>query len=522
MLRIPRALACFCALGLLSGCPQLPPGTLPPPSADFGEHWLRFVQISDTQLADEESPARAVRTDPLTSAAWRPQETYGVATLDATLQAINALHADGPPVDFVVVTGDLCDSAEYNELRWFIDTMDGETINLDSGAVDAEGRTPDPADNPKLPYDAVGLDPAIPWYTVIGNHDALATGNFPIDDSSNSPVFYSAPLLGPVAAVVGLHNIDRHLNAFYPVSGMSPAVLTGLGPEIDPDTLQIQVKPLHAGKIVADTNRRFLTRRDFMAEHFNSSSLPVGHGFTEDNVTDGSAFYTFRPDPDVPVRFIALDTVPPNAPKGYPAFYGVLTRDEFDHRVKPAIEAARLAGEFVILFSHHPSEDFDLPFPGRKVGAAEFRGYLTSQPHVIAHIAGHTHYNQINRIDGPTPYLEIITCAIIDFPQEGRILDLYYDAESETVTLASTMFSHHDNPTRLSAESYRRARIDAQQGQAFVPPGDAEYQSLFKDANKSWGLATVPQEQLRHTPAERLGSAADRTQTFQLRRKPPN
>ena len=507
------------AVLLFAGCPTLPPGTLPPPDEGLGEHWLRFVQISDPQLADEESPARAVRTDPLISAAWRPQEAYGVATLDATLAAINRLHAAGPPIDVVARPGDLCDTAQYNELRWFIDTMDGGEIDTDSGTADAAGRAANPADNPKLPYDAVGLDPAIPWYSIIGNHDVLATGNFPIDDSSNIPERYSAPLLRPVAALIGLHAISPHLNGFYPTTGQSPAVIGGLGPAYDAESLQIKVGKLRAGKLPADDARRFLTRRDFVAEHFNTTSAPAGHGFTEENMQTGSAFYTFRPNPAVPVRFIALDTVPPRIPRGYPAFYGVMTREEFEGRVRPALEAARLAGEYVVLLSHHPSGDFDLPFPARKLGAKEFRDYLAAQPHVLAHLAGHTHYNEINRIDGPYPYLEVITCAIIDYPQEGRLLDLYYNAETSTFTLASTMFGHNDAPTRLSAESFRRAQIDAEQGQAFDMP-EAEYQALFQDAAKGWGLGGVPlpQENLRHAPAKRIGGAGDRTVYVQVRR----
>jgi len=195
------------------------------------------------------------------------------------------------------------------------------------------------------------------------------------------------------------------------------------------------------------------------------------------------------------------------------------SRSVSSSRVKPAIEAARLAGEFVILLSHHPSEDFDLPFPARKLSAKDFRSYLAAQPHIIAHLAGHTHYNQINQINGPNPYLEVITCAIIDYPQEGRLLDLYYDAPTETITLASTMFSHHDTPTRLSAESYRRATIDAQQGQAFEDVEKAHYQSLFQDATKSWGINAIPQENLRHTPTKRLGTPTDRTKTYRLRHK---
>lgn len=515
---------------LIAGCPSLEVGTLPDVDNVSGTHWLRFVQISDTQLTDEESPARSIRTDPLISASWRPQEAYGVATLDATVRAINARHnADGPnarPIDFVVVTGDLSDSGAYNELRWFIDTMDGAVVETDSGVIDGLTRANTPKANPKLPINTIGLDPSIPWYSVIGNHDILATGNFPIDTRSNSPVLYTAPLLGPVAAVIGLHDIAWNLNAFVPVAGQSPAVLTGEGPRTDPDNLQLRVGALRAGRIPPDTERRFLTRRDFMAEHFNTTSQPVGHGFSEENLAQDTAFYTFRPDPAVPVRFIALDTVPPKIPRGFPAFYGVMTHEQFEDQLKPAIAAARAAGEFVILLSHHPSDDFDLPFPARKVGAREYRDYLAAQPNVIAHLCGHTHINQVKTVPGRYPYFEVETGAVIDAPQEGRVFDLRYDELTGVVTLATEHFSHRETPNTLSEESYRRAVIDATAGQGY-PPGDAKasdaaYQAIFAEAAPAWGMETIPREETRHALEQRKGTELDRDVVIRLPRPQPD
>lgn len=524
-----QALFLITSMLLLSACPAPPlvPGTLPSPSEALGEHWLRFAHISDTQLADEESPARAVRTDALISASWRPQEAYGVATLDATLRVINARHAAGKalglPVDFTVVTGDLCDLAESNELRWFIDTMDGKLVRTDTGAADGAGRTAEDADNPKLPYQAEGLSPEIPWYTVIGNHDALAVGNFPVDTRSNSPALYSAPLLGPVAALIGLHDIDRKLNAFYPVAGLSPAVITGQGPLVDVATEQIDRGALHAGKIAPDNGRHFLSREEFESEHFNTTTQPPGHGFGAVANPRGYAFYTFRPKAEVPVRFIAFDTVPLHAPGGFPAFYGVLPREEFEQDLKPAIAAAKAAGEFVILCSHHPSEDFSLPYPARKVDAQEFRAYLSAQPNVIAHLCGHTHVNRIHRVEGKFPYFEIETGAIIDYPQEGRMFDVYFNAATGVATLTAEMFGHMESPTRLSAESYRRSVIDAQQGQGYeTPPAKAAYQALFSARPKAWGIGgEMPQEARRPTPEKRAGGAADRDVIMTLPRPLP-
>ena len=85
--------------------------------------------------------------------------------LDAAVQTINALH-NRTPFDFGISLGDDANSNQYNELRWFIDVMDGKRITPSSGAH----RGADSIDY-QMPYQSAGLDKSIPWYQTIGNHD---------------------------------------------------------------------------------------------------------------------------------------------------------------------------------------------------------------------------------------------------------------------------------------------------------------------------------------------------------------
>jgi hypothetical protein len=129
---------------------------------------------------------------------------------------------------------------------------------------------------------------------------------------------------------------------------------------------------------------------------------------------------------------------------------------------------------------------------------------------VVAHLCGHTHRHRVSRIEGAHPYLEIETASLVDYPQEGRVFDVYYDQASDQVRLTGEVFGHAEAPTRLSAESLRRATIDA----GFYTASEPEWSShdaLFP------GMGTLgrgPEDIDKHraplTPDERYGRAGDR------------
>jgi hypothetical protein len=447
---------------LLAGCPEevsLTPSEEPP-----GEHLLRFALITDMHITDEESPARFIRLDAFLSPAWRPQEAYTPHILDATLRRINAIHAsgkaDGRPIDFVMAAGDVTDNAQYNELRWFIDVMDGRIVTPDSGARDGADRDVPPELNPKLPYDAVGLDPEIPWYVTCGNHDLLAAGSFSIDRSAPDPGKWRAPVLYLVAGILQLNDIGLFLSYLLPTMAASPNIITGAGPPLDPETLQITRDELASGPIIPDPDRHFLSPALFMEAFFDTASRPRGHGFTQANLDSNTLFYSFRPDSDIPIRVVVLNTVADQPPWSVPVDYGVMDRAWFNGYLKTVVRRAARDGEAIILVSHHSSKDFNKPYPDQSVKSFQFEGWLARQPNIIAHFHGHDHRHIAERMPGANPYLRVGTASLIDLPQEGRIIDVYRDASGK-YTLESVFFSHIENPTALSEEGYRRAAIDA-------------------------------------------------------------
>jgi hypothetical protein len=122
---------------------------------------LNFLQLSDFQMVDEESPGRVEFLDTTQrapglnpfSAAYRPQESLTTQVTEAMVrQARNTTSpVTGEQLDLTILTGDNADSQQYNETRWFIDILDGTTGDED----------PDPDMNPQEGGDKIDPDSGI-------------------------------------------------------------------------------------------------------------------------------------------------------------------------------------------------------------------------------------------------------------------------------------------------------------------------------------------------------------------------
>ncbi len=142
---------------------------------------LRFFAITDIHITDVQSPAQAILFGykGFLSSAYSGVMLYTHHVLDAAVRTVNALHAEDP-IDFGISLGDTCNSTQYNELRWYIDVLDGGRVDPDSGLK--AGREAQPRAAFLDAYKATGLDPSIPWYQTRGNHDHFWTGFLRVDD----------------------------------------------------------------------------------------------------------------------------------------------------------------------------------------------------------------------------------------------------------------------------------------------------------------------------------------------------
>ena len=207
-----------------------------------------------------QSPAQAIvfGYKGFLSSAYSGVMLYTHHVLDAAVRTVNALH-DEDPIDFGLSLGDTCNNTQYNELRWYIDVLDGKRIDPDSGVRRAGDDAPRAAFLDA--YDAAGLDPSIPWYQVRGNHDHFWTGFLRVDD------YLRATYTGET--ILDLGNVFEDprgpdSRGFYMgcLDGRTEhGDIFGLGPVADFAT--------PPKVLAADPDRRSLTKSEWMREFFD-------------------------------------------------------------------------------------------------------------------------------------------------------------------------------------------------------------------------------------------------------------
>lgn len=394
-----------------------------PPAANASATLLtRWVHLADTQLADDESPARLANFDAAgaTAGAFRPQEAYECYVLRAAVRTINAVGRQFP-LDFVLLGGDNADNAQDNENDWFLAILNGtSSVECDSGADDDPVRGAN--NDPKDPLASEGLD--VPWKWVSGNHDVLNQGNFP-----------TAP---KVEVYVGAQASGGTRDWSQPGG------------------------PIVSGEVIPDPRRKPLSRAELVAKVAGDAD---GHGLDDATVSYGAAFYTFDA-PSSPLRFVVLDTTPETGSAD-----GMIRQEDVDGFIKPALAQAQADGKWVIVTSHHPARSFTdgSGFGGKKQGNTlttdDWRELLGSYPNVLAHLAAHTHVYTVNAVH-PTSghaYWEIETDSLADFPSQARMFELW-DQGDGNLTLRAIPFDYAADDDPLAAAGRARAVVDYTSG----------------------------------------------------------
>lgn len=399
---------------------DLDPGGAPPPAPGPGASLLsRFVHLADTQIADDESPMRVVEVDSVfISGAFRPQETHGCQLTNAAVRTINAVNVQ-TPLDFVILGGDNADSAQTNEVQWFLDILDGApVVHCDSG--DDDDPVPGEDNDPKDRFAPVGLD--VPWLWVSGNHDVLVQGNFTIEDDLDNAVGSEIPPGGSTR------------------DWSMPGGPTTLGP------------------VVADPMRALL---DTPAVLQLVAASGDGHGVTDETIASGRA--TFAWDlPGTDLRMVIVDSTAPSSDAR-----GVITDTDVDDLIRPLLDQAEADGKLVLVSTHHASSSLSDgsglggdPVPGA-LTEADWQAFLGDYPNVIAHLCGHSHEHRATYVQpmGTRGYWEIITAAIADWPHQMRIVEVH-DQDNGWLTITGIALDFSADGDGLAADGRALGILD--------------------------------------------------------------
>ncbi|MHB8262811.1 MAG: metallophosphoesterase family protein [Acidimicrobiales bacterium] len=433
---------------------------------------------------------------------YRPQDMLSMHVVETMARTVRNLHfgpTTGHAVAFAMITGDAVDNSQHNELQWYLDLMNGgKVITPDSGDLSRyEGigsaafydwhywhpddlsvgigadiareryGYPEVAgllDSCRKEFTSTGL--GIPWHDVPGNHDFMLAGTIPHNEMLRSVATGSRKLTGWVEGTDMGALLANH-------SVAPPDVVAALsgGPE---------------KRVTADPERRLIDREQWLAAR--------NQGIGGIDGADGASGYRKGYGGDY-ARAASNGEMSQSAPEGCRSYYGfdaglvrclVLDTVNTAGGWQGSLDAEQLSwleGELVnghsrwrhedggwvtssgedrlfVLFNHHPLEtlvnDYS-PSGSDRILAGSLEGLLARFPNVILLVNGHTHRHKITLLHGaPAAHgapavgstysghriWQVTTASLIDWPQQGRVIELCMDRGSGELVIYSSVFDH--------------------------------------------------------------------------------
>jgi 3',5'-cyclic AMP phosphodiesterase CpdA len=365
----------------------------------------RLGHLTDTHVRDEESPARVPfldRLGPPVTSTFRPQEAVSPQVLTAAIRSLNAERPDA-----VLVTGDLLDNAQRNELDQLLAVLGGGPVDPNSGGRGYRGvqaaSNPDgffyrpSLDAPRHPSvlnraQEEFLSPGLraPWYAAPGNHDLLLQGELPPSRATDRIATGDEALLTFDPAL-------RRLLDDLPRGGRPTPDLRDVPPRA--------IEPLLAGggpgrgtRVPPDRRRRAIGSRE-LAARLRAAGTPAPARRRLDYAVDVGR----------ELRVVVLDTVNRDGGAG-----GVLVPAQVRFLERTLRRAGRRA---VIVADHHGL--------ARTRGGGAALALLDRDPRVVAELSGDTHRHAIRPRRTPAGgFWQITTSSLADWPQQSRMVRL--------------------------------------------------------------------------------------------------
>lgn len=450
-----------------------------------GRSLATVAQLTDVHVRDTASPARVPFLDRLGvpfTPIFRPQEPLTLQALAAATRTVNDL---GP--DLTVVTGDLADNAQQNELDAAIATLRGGRVRpFDARTLQgADNADPffyrpdvDPPREPGLladarrPFAAPGLRG--PVAVLPGNHDLLVGGEVLATDALRAVAVGDRRLVTPDPEFA--RTIPRDADA-------AQAAVN--------DLLAAGRLPGTTAAVAPDPTRRLLTGDETVRRLAAAGLAGGGPG----GAAAGRIDRERATDPSGPDRTAGLRTA-----TGNPA--GSALRADAIRDVGPAVrvvlldevarggpdvgavDAAQLAlldralataGRRWVLVAFHDPLD-------RTPNGRAIQDRLARAPRVLATIGGDTHRDRIRPVrTAAGGYWSLTTSALADWPQQGRALRVRETAGGGAVL---ETWKLDTAPDPLADVARELAYLDAQGGRPGRNAGSADDRNvrLFKPA----------------------------------------
>ncbi|MFF4898661.1 TIGR03767 family metallophosphoesterase [Streptomyces sp. NPDC001068] len=413
-----------------------------------------FVQFTDLHLMDVQHPLRLEYLRAHDPHAWRPHEALTVPGAISLVERVNALRGapvTGSPLHFVMTTGDNTDNNAHSELEWYMKVMSGGRITPNSGDPrhyegvqnsglklfwQAESTVRDGDKALGFPHLAGFLAAAIrevnspglnlPWYSTVGNHDALPLGCY---GSHADPYLAAAAVAGKKLMSVTDAEAKK----------LQDSIRTAQDPKGSGYRDFLKAHARSARSVTPDPLRAPYTAADYLKAHLDPAHQgvgPVGHGYSSANLAAGTQYYAFRISDDV--IGISLDTT--DAGGHYDGSIGSAQLAWLEKTLRENKDS------YAVVFSHHTSKTMtntrpDPAHPGdRRHSGAELVNLLNRHGNVLAWVNGHIHRNLItpHKASNGNSFWEVTTASHVDYPQLARVVELV-DNKDGTVSLFTTL-----------------------------------------------------------------------------------
>jgi uncharacterized repeat protein (TIGR01451 family) len=377
---------------------------------------LSYVgQLTDFQLADEESPARVEFTDQEPSgfahSAWRPQEALQPFIIDWSIRQMN-LFAGASPVaqeggdraamDFALITGDQADNMQRNEMLWTRALLEGTPIDPNSGSQNpldwdplmhpsCAAYTPTPANLAEAAkytgvqdYDDYDEGPNPYFYDPDDVQGTWAQQGWPsypgLMDRAQLP-FTPAGLSVPSYVTNGNHDglvqgnqaanpaFEDIATGCFKALGSTSSPAPGEPPDgLDPSLL---LTPSAGMLVPPDPLRRFVDKKQ-IKQIYDENGQDDGHGYDfvdeDENINSafGASYYAWDP-PEAPgMRYISIDTLSEGGITGESSS-GNIDDPQFQW-LERELEFATGSDKLIVVFGHHPIRSLTSNAPDEAAG----------------------------------------------------------------------------------------------------------------------------------------------------------